>query len=64
MPSNDDSNRSLRWLFSLIVVAIKRGQLLRRAARAHLFTKLYKGALPSMAKEVLEQGGKQREKQL
>jgi small subunit ribosomal protein S2 len=64
MPSNDDSNRSLRWLFSLIVVAIKRGQLLRKDARAHLFTKLYKGALPSMAKEVLEQGEKQREKQL
>lgn len=54
MPSNDDSNRSLRWLFSLIVVAIKRGQLLRKAARAHLFKKLYTGPLPSIAKETFE----------
>jgi small subunit ribosomal protein S2 len=63
MPSNDDSNRSLHWLFSLIVVAIKRGQLLRKGARAHLFTKLYKGALPSIAKETFEQLETQRETQ-
>jgi small subunit ribosomal protein S2 len=59
MPSNDDSNRSLHWLFSLIVVAIKRGQLLRKAARAHLFKKLYTGPLPSIAKETLEKPKKQ-----
>jgi small subunit ribosomal protein S2 len=63
MPSNDDSNRSLRWLFSLIVVAIKRGQLLRKAARAHLFKKLYTGPLPSIAKETFEKRKKQRKKQ-
>jgi small subunit ribosomal protein S2 len=63
MPSNDDSNRSLRWLFSLIVVAIKRGQLLRKAARAHLFKKLYTGPLPSIAKETFEKRKKQRKNQ-